>query len=52
MTRGYPPLLAPDILGILFMTAAGVYGEMIYRLQLAAIQRLFAFAEIPCRLLE
>ena len=47
MTKGYPPLLAPNNLGILFMTASGVYGGMIYRLQLTAIQHLFAFAEIP-----
>jgi len=40
MTRGYPLLLASNILGILFMTASGVYGGMIYRLQLAAIQHL------------
>jgi len=40
MARGYPPLLASNILEILFMTAAGVYGEMIYRLQLTAIQHL------------
>jgi len=40
MTRGYPPLLASNILEILFMTASGVYGGIIYRLQLAAIQRL------------
>ena len=40
MTRGYPPLLASNILEILFMTAAGVYGGMIYRLQVAATQHL------------
>jgi len=40
MTRGYPPLLASNILEILFMTASGIYGGMIYRLQLAAIQNL------------
>jgi len=38
MTRGYPPLLASNILEILFLTGAGVYGGVIYRLQLAAIQ--------------
>jgi len=36
MRRGYSPLLASNILEILFMTASGVYGGMIYRLQLAA----------------
>ncbi|MBW2643681.1 MAG: VanZ family protein [Deltaproteobacteria bacterium] len=40
MTTGYPPLLASNILEILFMTASGVYGAMIYRLQLTAIQHL------------
>jgi hypothetical protein len=38
MTRGYSPLLASNILEILFLTGAGVYGGVIYRLQLAAIQ--------------
>jgi len=37
---GYPTLLALNILGILFMTGSGIYGGMIYRLQLAAIQFL------------
>ena len=40
MTKGYPPLLASNNLEILFMTASGVYGAMIYRLQLTAIQHL------------
>jgi len=40
MTTGYPLLLASNILEILFMTGSGVYGAMIYRLQLAAIQHL------------
>ena len=40
MTRGYPPLLASNVLEILFMTASGVYGGIVYRLQLAAIQHL------------
>jgi glycopeptide antibiotics resistance protein len=35
----YPPMLGSDILEILFMTGAGVYGGVIYRLQLAAIQQ-------------
>jgi len=40
MTTGYPPLLASNVLEILFMTGSGVYGAIIYRLQLAAIQHL------------
>jgi hypothetical protein len=40
MTTGYPPLLASNILEILFMTGSGVYGGMIYRLQLTFIQHL------------
>ena len=40
MTTGYSPLLASNILEILFMTGSGVYGAMIYRLQLTAIQHL------------
>jgi hypothetical protein len=40
MVRGYPSLLFANIFEILFMTAAGVYGGMIYRLQLTAIQHL------------
>ena len=40
MTRGYPPLFASNIFEILFITASGVYGGMIYRLQLTAIQHL------------
>ena len=40
MIRGYSPLLASNILEILLMTAPGVYGGIIYRLQLAAIQHL------------
>ena len=40
MAIGDPPLLASNILEILFMTVAGVYGKMIYRLQLTAIQHL------------
>jgi len=40
MTRGYPPLLASNILEILFMAGSGVYGGIIYRLQVAAIQHL------------
>jgi VanZ family protein len=38
--RGYPPLLGSSILEIVFITAAALYGGIIYRLQLAAIQRL------------
>jgi hypothetical protein len=37
-TRGHPPLLTSNILEILFMTASGVYGGIIYRLQLTAIK--------------
>ncbi|MBW2564750.1 MAG: hypothetical protein JRE29_12095 [Deltaproteobacteria bacterium] len=40
IARGYPPMLASNILEILFMTASGVYGGIIYRLQLAGIQHL------------
>jgi len=40
MTTGYPPLLASNFLEILFMTGSGVYGGIIYRLQLTAIQHL------------
>jgi hypothetical protein len=32
MARGYHPLLASNILGILFMTTSGVYGGIVYRL--------------------
>jgi hypothetical protein len=38
--KGYPPLLGSSILEIVFITAAALYGGIIYRLQLAAIQRL------------
>jgi hypothetical protein len=38
--RGYPPLLTSTILEFVFIIAAGLYGGIIYRLQLAAIQRL------------
>jgi hypothetical protein len=38
ISRGYPPLLASNILEILFLAGAGVYGGVIYRLQFAAIQ--------------
>jgi Mg/Co/Ni transporter MgtE len=38
--RGYPPLLTSNISEIVFITTAGLYGGIIYRLQLAAIQRL------------
>jgi hypothetical protein len=37
--RGYPPLLGSNILEIVFITAAGLYGGVIYRLQLSSIQR-------------
>ncbi len=40
MTRGCPPLLASNVLEILFLTGAGVHGGAIYRLQLAAIWNL------------
>ncbi|MHA1509821.1 MAG: hypothetical protein ACTSO6_14090 [Promethearchaeota archaeon] len=40
MTRGYSPLFASNILEISFMKASGVYGGIICRLQLAAIQHL------------
>jgi hypothetical protein len=35
MNRGYPELLVLNNLEVLFMTASGVYGGMVYRLQLA-----------------
>ena len=38
--RGYPPLLTSTMLEFVFIIAAGLYGGIIYRLQLAAIQRL------------
>jgi hypothetical protein len=38
--RGYPPLNRSNILEIVFITAAGLYGGVIYRLQLSSIQRL------------
>jgi hypothetical protein len=38
--RGYPPLPGSHILEIVFITAAGLYGGVIYRLQLFSIQRL------------
>ena len=38
--RGYAPLIRSSILEIVFITAAALYGGVIYRLQLAAIQRL------------
>jgi hypothetical protein len=38
--RGTPPLLTSNISEIVFITTAGLYGGIIYRLQLAAIQRL------------
>jgi VanZ family protein len=38
--RGTPPLLTANISEIVFITTAGLYGGIIYRLQLAAIQRL------------
>jgi len=38
--RGYPPLLGSNILEIVFITAAGLYGGVIYRLQLSSIHRL------------
>ena len=37
--RGYPPLLGSNILEIVFITAAGLYGGVIYRLQLSSIHR-------------
>lgn len=37
---GYPPLIRSSILKIVLITAAAMYGGIIYRLQLAAIQRL------------
>jgi hypothetical protein len=40
MASGHPPLLASNILEILFITASGVYDAMIYRLQLTTIQQL------------
>lgn len=39
IVKAYPPPLISDILEILLMTAAGVYGGVIYRLQLAAIRQ-------------
>ena len=39
MVRRYLPLPGFGVLEMLFMTGAGVYGGVIYRLQLAAIQR-------------
>jgi glycopeptide antibiotics resistance protein len=38
--RGYPPLFISNIMEIVFITAAGLYGGVIYRLQLSSIQRL------------
>lgn len=38
IARAYPPLLVPDFQEILLMTAAGFYGGVIYRLQLAAVR--------------
>ena len=38
--RGYPPLLRSNILEIVFITAAGLYGSVIYRLQLSSIRSL------------
>jgi hypothetical protein len=38
--RGTPPLLTSNMLEFVFIIAAGLYGGIIYRLQLAAIQRL------------
>jgi glycopeptide antibiotics resistance protein len=38
--RGYAPLLTSNMLEVIFIIAAGLYGGIIYRLQLAAIQRL------------
>ena len=35
--RGYPPLIRSSILEIVIITAAALYGGVIYRLQLAAI---------------
>ncbi|MFZ0451106.1 MAG: VanZ family protein, partial [Desulfatiglandaceae bacterium] len=40
IVKAYPPPLVSGILEILLMTAAGVYGGVIYRLQLAAIRHL------------
>ena len=37
--RANPPLLGSDILETLLMTAAGIYGAVIYRLRRAAFQR-------------
>lgn len=37
--RSYPPLFGSDILETLLMTAAAIYGGVIYRLQLAAIRQ-------------
>ena len=37
--RGYPTLPRSNILEIVFITAAGLYGGVIYKLQLSSIQR-------------
>jgi glycopeptide antibiotics resistance protein len=38
--RGYPPLFISNTMEIVLITAAGLYGGVIYRLQLSSIQRL------------
>jgi glycopeptide antibiotics resistance protein len=38
--RGYPPLLRSNILEIVFITAAALYGGVIYRLHLSSIRSL------------
>ena len=38
--RGLSPLIAFDTVEIIIITAASIYGGVIYRLQLAAIRRL------------
>jgi glycopeptide antibiotics resistance protein len=38
--RVHPPLLGSDILEVLLMVGAGVYGSVIYRLQLAEIRQI------------
>ena len=38
--RGYPPLRTSNMLEFIFTIAAALYGGIVYRLQLAAIQRL------------
>jgi hypothetical protein len=38
--RGNPPLPRSNILEIVFITAAGLYGGVIYRLQLSSIRSL------------